>query len=421
MIADVDTTLAESLGSDRFLSDPYPVYRRLRAEAPVWWSELWGCWVVTRYDDVKALLLDPRRASNVGRQATLVNRLPAEQRERLRSLAAHYSAGGLSNQDPPAHTRLRGLVSQAFTPRVVANLRPRIERIVDGLLDCAAAADQVDVIREFAYPLPAIVIAELLGLPAEDRARFKGWSDEITALLGAGRADPVLAERGQRGLNELRAYIAALLADRRRVPEDDLLSGLVAAEERGDVLSEGEMVGSCVTILLGGHETTTNLIGNGLLTLLRHPGERERLRRDPALMPVAVEEFLRYDAPVQRLWRVLKEDVELGGRRLRAGEAVFLMVGAANRDPVHFAEPDRLDVGRRPNRHLTFGHGIHFCPGASLARLEAEIAFAALLRRFPAVRLADGELEYHPNVAFRGLVSLTVVLTPGEGGVPMRR
>ena len=369
------------LGRPEFFADPYPVYHRMRSEQPVAWSERWGSWLLTTYRDVHAALRDNVAFSNVGRQASLLRRLPAEQQDGLRELQSHYTAGGLSNQDPPAHTRLRGLVNRAFTPRVVANLQPRIQQIVDALLDRIAVDTPVDLICSFAYPLPAIVIAELLGLPPDDRVTFKRWSDEITAFLGAGK-DADSAARGQRSMRELRTYLAGQLDRRRIEPRDDLLSGFLAAAERGDVLSEHEIIGSCVTLLLGGHETTTNLIGNGLLALLRNPDQLARLRRNPDLMPTAVEEFLRFDSPVQRIWRLLTADVEVGGQRLSKGDSVYLMIGAANRDPAQFTEPDVLDIGRQPNRHLAFGHGIHFCLGTALGRLEASLAFNSLMRRF---------------------------------------
>jgi cytochrome P450 len=419
MAVDALTDFDTKMGSAGFFADPYPLYHQLRADQPIFWSERWGCWLLTRYHDVHACLRAGAAYSNVGRQAAMPRRLPTERQAGLRALTSHYSSG-LSNQDPPAHTRLRGLVNRAFTPRVVANLSQRIQQIVDELLERLELDTPIDVIREYAYPLPAIVIAELLGLPAEDREQFRAWSTEITAFLGTGHADARSAERGQSNMLELRAYLARMIEVRRAAPRADLLSGFVCAEEQGDVLGDSEILGSCVTLLLGGHETTTNLIGNGLLALLRTPDQLARLRRDPDLMPTAVEELLRFDSPVQRVWRLLAAAADLGGRRLERGEAVFLMAGSANRDPAQFADPDTLDLSRKPNRHLTFGHGIHFCLGAPLARLEASIAFTSLLRRFPQIELATKRVDYHPNIAFRGLKSLPVVVSAaGRGGLPM--
>jgi cytochrome P450 len=398
----------EDLGSPAFLADPYPVYARLREAAPVCWHEPWQGWVVTRYADALAVLQDHQHFSNAGRQSRMLSRLPPEVRAALQPLEDHYTQGGLSNQDPPNHTRLRALISQAFTPRAVEALRAPIQAIIDDLLD-AQTAPGFDLIRAFAYPLPALVIAQLMGLPPEDREQFKQWSDEVTAFLGQAHATPEGALGGQASMLQLRAYFAAQVEQRRREPGPDLISALLAAEDHGVALSERELLGTCVTLLLGGHETTTNLIGNGVLALLRHPAEWERLAVDPALIPSAVEELLRYDAPVQRAWRVVAHDVELGGQRLERGQLVFVLLGSANRDPRQFTEPDRLDVGRPPARSLSLGYGIHFCVGAVLGRLEAALALQALRQRWPALRLEPGvEPAWKANIAFRGLQALLV-------------
>jgi cytochrome P450 len=357
---------------------------------------------------VQAVLQDARRFSNTGRQAALLQRLPPEDRLRLRALEDHYAEGGLSNQDPPAHTRLRALISKAFTPRTVEAMRPHIQSLVDALLDAHAGRTGFDLIAAFAYPLPALVIAHLLGLPPEDRDQFKQWSDEVTAFLGQGAATPEGAIRGQASLLELRGYFARQVERRRRSPGPDLISALLAAEDRGQGLTERELLGTCVTLLLGGHETTTNLIGNGVLALLRHPDQWARLD-DEGLLPGAVDELLRYEAPVQRAWRVAAEDVTLGDRDIRRGDLLYAMLGAANRDPDQFTEPNRLDVGRPASRHLTLGYGVHFCVGAPLARLEGAIALRALRQRWPGLRLeASYEPQWKPNMAFRGLKSLPV-------------
>lgn len=397
-----------ALSTPAFFADPYPVYAWLRETAPVYWHAAWQGWVVTRHADVLAILQDAQRFSNAGRQSRMLQGLAPEVRATLAPLEEHYAQGGLSNQDPPNHTRLRALISKAFTPRTVEALRPHIQALVDDLLDAIKPVEGFDLIRAFAYPLPALVIAHLLGLPAEDRDQFKQWSDEVTAFLGQAHATPASAARGQASLLALRAYFARQVAQRRVTPGNDLISALLAAEERGETLTEKELLGTCVTLLLGGHETTTNLIGNGVLALLRHPEQWQRLD-DPALLPSAVEELLRYDAPVQRAWRVVAEDTELAGQPLRRGELVFAMLGAANRDPAQFAEPDRLDVGRTAARQLGLGYGIHFCLGAPVARLEAAIALDSLRRRWPGLRLAPGaEPEWKANMAFRGLKSLPV-------------
>jgi cytochrome P450 len=398
------------LGSPAFFADPYPVYARLRSTAPVFWHEPWQGWVVTRYTDVQAVLQDARRFSNAGRQARMLRRLPPEIRAALAPLEEHYAHGGLSNQDPPAHTRLRGLIAKAFTPRTVEAMRHHIQSLVDGLLGAHAHDEGLDLIRAFAYPLPALVIAHLLGLPPEDRDQFKQWSDEVTAFLGQAHATPESAAQGQASLLQLRAYFAGQVQRRRKEPGPDLISALLAAEENGQGLTENELLGTCVTLLLGGHETTTNLIGNGVHALLRNRLEWERLGPDVSWTGV-VDELLRYDAPVQRAWRVVAEDVVLGDHWLRAGELVFAMLGAANRDPEQFFDPDRLDVSRAASRHLGLGYGIHYCLGGALARLEATTALQALRERWPGLTLAPGRApEWKSNMAFRGLRSLPVRL-----------
>src|SRR5215813_1835495 len=314
-----------------FIADPYPTYHRLRSEDPVHHSPL-GFWVLTRYEDVVAALRDPRLA-----------------KEAIASfVAARFGspmpAMGLSmlDRDPPDHTRLRGLVSKAFTPRVIEQLRPHIQGIVNRLLDKVEGEPGMDLIEQFAYPLPVIVICEMLGVP--------------------------VAERSMHARHALAVYFRELIAERRAAPRDDMLSGLIAAEEAGDKLTEDELLATSILLLVAGHETTVNLIGNGTLALLRHPDQLERLRRDPGLITSAVEELLRYDGPVQRTARVPSEDIAIGDRVIPKGELVMPFIGAADRDPAQFPDPDRLDIGRADNRHIAFGWGIHFCLGAPLAR-----------------------------------------------------
>jgi cytochrome P450 len=398
------------LGSPAFFVDPYPVYARLRATAPVFWHEPWQGWVVTRYGDVLTVLQNARHFSNAGRQTLMLRRLPPEIRVALAPLEEHYTQGGLSNQDPPQHTRLRSLIVRAFTPRTVEAMRPHIQALVDELLVAAAQDESFDLIRAFAYPLPALVIAHLLGLPPEDCKQLKQWSDEITAFLGQAAATPEIAAQGQVSLLELRAYFARQIERRRRAPGPDLISALLAAEENGQGLTKNELLGTCVTLLLGGHETTTNLIGNGVHALLRNRPQWAQLGQDVSWAG-AMDELLRYDAPVQRAWRVVAEDVVLGDHRLRAGELVFAMLGAANRDPVQFHDPDRLDMSRAAARHLGLSYGIHYCLGGALARLEAATALQALRERWPGLSLVpDRAPEWKPNMAFRGLRSLLVRL-----------
>ncbi len=379
-----------------FIVNPYPVYHRLRAEDPVHRHPL-GFLVLTRYDDVDALLRDPRFGKG-GYQALL---------------AARFGTAAGEPQlfrDPPDHTRLRTLVSKAFTPRVIEGLRPHVQDIVDGLLDGVAGRRAMDVVADLAYPLPVTVISEMLGVPREENEAIKGWSDDLARSLDAIAlpVEPAVIERGNAARTALVDYFRDLAAERRRQPRDDLLSGLIAAEEAGDRLTETELLATCVLLYVAGHETTVNLIGNGLLALLRHPAERARVAADPALLAGAVEELLRYDGPVQRVGRMATTEVDLGGTRIPPGTLVLGLIGAANRDPARFPDPDRLDVTRRIERHLAFGWGIHVCLGAPLARVEAQIALGTLLRRCPGLTLAATELEWRAGSTLRGLRALPV-------------
>jgi cytochrome P450 len=382
-----------------FVADPYPTYHRLRTEDPVHHSPL-GFWVLTRYDDVVAALRDPRLAKEA-----IASFVAAR-------FGAPVPAMGLSmlDRDPPDHTRLRGLVSKAFTPRVVEGLRPRIQQIVDGLLDGVAGRRSMDLIEEFAYPIPVIVICEMLGVPVEDHERFKGWSLDIARGLDLVWLGPE-SEVGRRSIaarQALAEYFRGLIAQRRAAPRNDLLSGLIVAEEAGDKLNEIELLATCILLLIAGHETTVNLIGNGMLALLRHRDQLERLRREPGLIGTAVEELLRFDGPVQRTARIPSEDVLVGGRTIAKGEMVMPFIGAADRDPAQFPSPDRLDIGRTDNRHIAFGWGIHFCLGAPLARIEGQIAINTLVRRLPKLELATAEPEYRQSLTLRGLKALPI-------------
>jgi cytochrome P450 len=386
-------------------ADPYPLYHRLRSDDPVRWDAPLNAWVVTRYADVQSALGDARLSAE--RITLSTEWLPEAMRETLGPVFRALSRQMLF-LDPPDHTRLRGLVNKAFTPRVVQGIRPRIQAIVDDLLDAVQPAGRMDVIQDFAYPLPAIVIAEMLGVPPEDRDQFRVWSDDFGALIG--RSDLTLdgATRALRGVAEFMDYFRDIVARRRASPRDDLMQALIAAEDRGDALTEEELLANCVLLLAAGHGTTTHLIGNGLLALLRNPDQLRNLRDDPTSIAAAVTEFLRYDSPVQATGRVAAQELPIGARRVGVGEGVILCLGAANRDPEQFADPDRLDISRRENRPIAFGHGIHFCLGAPLARIEAQITFATLLRRLPALRLETDALEWEPSLSFRGLARLPV-------------
>ena len=390
-----------------FVADPYPAYQRLRAAGPVLRHPA-GFFVLTRYDDVSAFLRDARFGKG-GYQALFESRFGGESTVPWLGLSMLF-------RDPPDHTRLRALVSKAFTPRVVETLRVHIQEIVDGLLADLADARRIDVIQDLAYPLPVTVISELLQVPMDHSEVVKGWSRDIARALDAIAlpVGPEVIERGRRATEEMVSYFRGLVADRRGHPGSDLLSGLVEAEEAGDRLSELELLSTCVLLYVAGHETTVNLIGNGLLALLRHPEECRRLQDDPGLLHGAIEELLRFDGPVQRSGRMATVDTEIAGVPIAAGSLVLGLIGAANRDPAHFAEPDRLDLTREEPRHLAFGSGIHYCLGASLARLEAQVAIGTILRRFPALTLDTDGPTWRPSSTLRGLEALPVVLGPAR-------
>ncbi|MFD4142128.1 cytochrome P450 [Streptomyces sp. NPDC058572] len=385
--------------------DPYPWLDRLRRAGPVQRVELRGgghAWMVTRYDDVMAAVAHPSLSSDP--------RTPGS----AASLSARPGGDGrrppsMLTTDPPDHTRLRQLVSRAFTPRRVAALRPRMQQIADALIDEVAPLGRADLVADFALPLPVAVICELLGVPFEDRGQFGRWSTDMLSPPVA----PAAAAAAEQARADLGGYLAGLVARKRAEPADDLLTALAAAAEENR-LSDAELVGTAVLLLVAGHETTVSLIGTGTLLLLLHPGQLGRLRREPALLPSAVEEFLRYDGPVMLgVVRYAREDLNLAGTAVAAGETVVLSTGAANRDPGRFDRPDVLDIARAHNPHLALGHGLHYCLGAALARLEGQIAIGTLLRRLPALALAVDEeaVRRRPSV-IRGLATLPVTFTP---------
>ena len=395
-----ETELFDPL-SPEFHADPYPFYRRLREADPVFLSPL-GLWVLTRYDDCVASLRDPRFGRD-GFEAILSAQYGEESETGRLPRSMLF-------RDPPDHTRLRALVSRAFTPRVIEGMRTQIQGVVDRLLDRVEGRGEMDVIADLAYPLPVTVICDMLGVPLDDHEQIKSWSSDIIRSLDAIGipSDDSVVERGRVGRRGIAEYFRALLPGRRRHPRADLLSSLIAAEEQGDRLTEGELLATCVLLFIAGHETTVNLIGNGLLALLQHPAELDRLRREPALIGTAVEELLRYDSPVQRTARITNAEVELGGKTIPRGAFVVTAIGAANRDPAHFPDPDRLDIARADNRHIAFGFGIHFCLGAPLARAEGQLALGSLLRRLPRLRLGGAPRQWRESSTLRGLKALPV-------------
>ena len=398
MTADVNPVSVEHLGAEYF-QDPYSVHARLRAERPVTPVVMPGgmsAWLITGYAEARAALADPR----------LLKRMPGwhpPPDSIFAALDVH-----MLNSDPPDHERLRRLVNKAFTPRRVEGLRPRITTITEGLLDDLAGRPEADLLASFAFPLPITVICELLGVPADDRDDFRAWSATIVS-------DTVTPAVFTEHATAMISYFLALLAAKRREPADDLLSALLAARDSGDKLSENELVSMAFLLLVAGHETTVNLIASGLLALLLNPAELSRLRADPALTGAAVEELLRYVNPVNNAtFRCAAEPLEIAGLRISRGDPVLVSLSGANRDPDRFSDPEGLNLGRDGSGHLAFGHGIHYCLGAPLARLEAEIAFAGLLARFGSIRLAvpASSLRWRPSTLIHGLEALPVRLTP---------
>jgi cytochrome P450 len=391
------------------LDDPYPIYAELRLHHPVYWSESWKAWLVSRYADVFTGCRLTTDFSSYGRVRGILNQVPEDQRAEFEDYAEQYMHG-LLDSDPPDHTRLRALIGSAFTPRVVDELRPFVEQTVGRMLEEAtsSAKRRMDVIAQLAEPLPMVVITRMLGLPSGDGPMLKDLTAKMLVIRSKALLDVAALRRAREAATTMREYLGEVVVARRRHPSTDLISRLATASVGDDRLSDADIFQTCSTLILGGHETTTNLLGNGLLALLRHPRELRRLRDQPALMPTAVEELLRYDAPVQRLVRVVHHAVRLGDVIIGSGEVVVFLLGAANRDPEAFSEPDRLDIGRHPNRHLAFGWGAHFCLGAPLARLEAAVALRSILDLLPNLQPAGDRLDWHPHGAIRGLVSLPV-------------
>ncbi|MBV8734810.1 MAG: cytochrome P450 [Solirubrobacterales bacterium] len=384
------------------LANPYPLYRRLRSEDPVHWDPYLHAWVVTRYADVVEVL---HRFS--AERTHTPEKLVLLGMEELTPIA-RVMVRQMLFLDPPQHTRVRRLAAAAFTPRRVAVLRGHIEEIANSLLDAVSARGEMDVMEDLAAPLPAIVTAEMLGVPIEDHRKLKDWSQDFAEMLGNFQHNPGRAAKVARSLEEMMAYFRDAVRGQATHPTQGLVNALTTAEVDGDRLTEEEVVANVIVTMVGGQETTTNLIGNGLLTLLRHPQEMEQLRRDPALIGTAVEELLRYESPSQHTGRLAPHDVELGGRLIKRGQAVMAVMAAGNRDPERFPDPDRLDLARADNRHLAFGWASHFCFGAPLARIEGQIAFSALLRRLPNLQLVPGPITWRANLGLRGLTALPV-------------
>ncbi|MFJ3913332.1 cytochrome P450 family protein [Streptomyces vinaceus] len=397
-------------GDPAFLADPFPLYRQLREDGPVRRVVIAGAleaWLVTRYEDGLAALSDTRLSSDVRDAADtrLLEQLPGTERESM--------LGNMLRSDPPDHTRLRRLVSKAFTARRVAEMRPRVQEVTDRLLDAVVADGHADLVADFALPLPVTVISELLGVPVDERHEFQRWTDRML-MRGAQPPDPAVVNEAWR---HMRAYVTELIGAKRAEPGEDLLSALITARDEEQRLSEDELVAMVFLLLAAGYVTTVNLISGGIAMLLAHPDQLDLLRSDPALLPGAVEEFLRYDGPVSPgIARFAREDVEIAGVRIPRGATVLIGSAVADRDPDRFADPDRLDITRADNAHLAFGHGIHYCLGAPLARLEGQIAIGTALRRLPGLALAvePARIPWRPG-GLRGPLALPVTFTPGGG------
>lgn len=390
-----------------FLDNPYPVYKILREADPIHWNDAWGVWLLTRYEDVITVLRDPDHYSSVGRFGVFLDQLPADVQAEVAPLRRHYS-GGLIQSDPPNHTRLRGLLRLAFTPKIIEGMRDHIQSVVNGLIDRVAGSGRMDVVNDLAYPLPVMVVSTMLGAGAVDHDRLFRWTADIGGLQATGGARAENARRASESMVDIEEYFRGVIADHRANPRNDLVSHMIAAQDSGDQLTDDELISNCVTLLLAGHESTKYTITNGILTLLGHPEQMHALKENSSLLPTAIEEILRFESPIQRGWRLAAQDVEVRGRKIRKGQLVYYMFGAANRDPDQFPEPDRFDIERQSNRHLAFGFGIHFCIGAPLARIEAPIAIATMLRRLSHLELKEPTIQWGDSMHVRGPKRLEV-------------
>jgi len=393
------------------LANPYPLYARLREEAPVYWDPYLHAWVVTRYADVVTVL-----------HHFSANRTPTPEQFAALGLpelapVSRMMVKQILFMDPPDHTRLRSLASTAFTPARVEVLREHIRAIVSALLDPLVSVGHLDLIADLAAPLPAIVTAEMLGVPTADSDQLKAWSADFAEVLGNFQHNPDRASRTLKCVEEMSAYFRAAIQRQKTQPCEGLISALMNAEIEGDRLTEEEILANSIVTMVGGQETTTNLIGNGVLALLRNPDQLQRLRSDLSLIPSAVEELLRYESPSQHTARLAPQDTELGGKQIRKGQAVIAVMGAGNRDPERFPDPDRLDLARADNRHLAFGWASHFCFGAPLARIEGQLALEAIVSRLPGMALAGGPLKWRDNLGLRGLTSLPITFGQGNAAV----
>lgn len=396
--------LDDVLGGQR-LADPYPYFARMLEEHPVYWNQRYRAWFLHKHEDVLWALRHPAFSSDRVRPVYETHLSPEKRQERKPTFEVlrHW----MVFLDPPEHTRLRKLVTPAFSPKRVASWRPRVEQVVKETLAALEGRTRFDFIADFAYPIPAIVVAELIGVPPEDRDMFKKWSDDILTLVFGAQGEPGRREKAQQGLIELTDYLADLIARIRRDPGDDVISSLVTADEVEPPLDDQEIISTCALLVFGGHETTTNLIANGTRQLMRHPRQWQLLRDEPERVNTAVEELLRFDGPSRLEQRIMAEDVDLRGATLRQGDSVFLVQSAANRDPDVFDRPHELDITRTRNNHVGFGFGVHHCLGNFLARLEAQVAFPAVIGAMPDLE-PDGTEQWHTTMMSRGMTTMPV-------------
>lgn len=403
-------SLRFNLFDSKFNANPYPTYHRLREEDPVHRYLIGGDWIVTRYADVKAVLksgcvrTDDRPKSIQERNKYLLHK------EKNLDILAYTTSRFLFYMNPPDHTRLRGLVGKGFSSIVVERMRPHIQEIVDELLDKVRHKGSMDIVAELASPLSVSVISKLLGIPKEAQQQLHQWTNVLSRIL-----DPLVSLKEYEAMNqateEIQEYLRTLIAEREKEPQEDFISNLIAAKDQSDRLSQKELLAICTLLFGAGEETTGNTIGNGMLALLQHPNQMEQLKREPTMIQSAVEEVIRYDSAIQMLTRIATDNLEIGNQTIKAGEKIVLCLGAANRDPAQFQNPDELNINREQNHHLAFADGIHYCLGAALARVETQIAINTLIQTFPDLKLASNKLEWKKSIVIRGLKSLSVSFT----------
>lgn len=397
-------SVAKKINFNPFLPDfylnPYLTYRQLQIEDPVHLSSI-GVWIITNYADVSKALRDPRLSSKPSEISSY------SQRQQGNSLVTNFISDILFFRDPPDHTRLRRLIGKVFNTRLVEEMRPRIQEIVNELIKQIEEKGDLDIIADFAKPLPVTVISQILGIPVEDRYQLKQWSHWLGYIFDPMKASDISSQLTQ-SIVEFREYLTELIAKRRQKPENDLITALIQARDEQDKLSEEELLVTCMLLFASGEETTVNLIGNGVLSLLRHPDQLEKLRQKPSLIQSAVEELLRYESPLQISGRTAIENIEIGGKLIKKGPPVFLILGAANRDPAQYHNPDQLDITRPNNNHFAFGDGIHYSMGAALARTQGQIAINTLVQKLPNLKLQTNKLEWRENIFLRGLKKLPI-------------